>query len=105
MTCHQNSLSAQYALIHVQSRCTSCISLNVKNIFIQSKRHTYQNIATKKAHAGVGYLIKKSAIKIHIPGQDGDFTKYTGSLANFIVQNHTYNLEMSLQLRIHNCRI
>ena len=33
--------------IHVQSRCTSCISLNVKNIFIQGKLHTYQNIATK----------------------------------------------------------
>ena len=87
------------------SRCTSCISLNVKNIFIQSKLHTYQNIATKKAHAGVCYLIRKSSVKIHIPGQDGDFRKYTGSLANFIVQNHTYNTEMSLQLRIYNCRI
>ena len=82
--------------IHVQSRCTSCISLNVKNIFIQSKLHTYQNIATKKAHAGVCYVIKESSIKIHVPVQDGDFGKYTGSLANFIVQNHTYNLEMSL---------
>ena len=81
--------------IHVQSRCTSCISLNVRNSFIQSKRHTYQNIATKKAHAGVCHVIKKNAIKIHIPRQDGDFRKYTGSLANFIVQNHTYNLEMS----------
>ena len=91
--------------IHVQSRCTSCISLNVKNIFIQSKLHTYQNIATKKAYAGVCYLIKKSSIKVHIPGQDGDFRKYTGSLANFIVQNHTYNLQMSIQLRLHNCRI
>ena len=91
--------------IHVPSRCTSCISLNVKNICIQSKLHTYQNIATKKAHAGVCYLIKKSSIKIHIPGQDGDFRKQTGSLANFIVQNHTYYAEMSLQIRIHNCRI
>ena len=81
------------------------MSLNVKNIFIQSKLHTYQNIATQKAHAGVCYLIKKSSTKIHIPGQDGDCRKYTGSLANFIVQNHTYNAEMSLQLRIHNCRI
>ena len=35
-------------------------------------------MATKKAHAGVCYLIKKSSIKIHIPGQDGDFRKYTG---------------------------
>ena len=35
----------------------------------------YQNIATKKAHAGACYLIKKSSIKIHIPGQDGDFRK------------------------------
>ena len=91
--------------IHVQSRCTSCISLDVKNIFIQSKLHTYQNIATKKAHAGVCNLIKKSSIKIHIPGQDGNFRKYTGSLANFIAQNHTYDAEMSLQWRIHNCRI
>ena len=49
--------------------------------------------------------IKKSSIKIHIPGQDGNFRKYTGSLANFIVQNHTYNPEISLQLQIHNCRI
>ena len=72
---------------------------------MQSKLHTYQNIATKKAHAGVCYLIKKSSMKIHIPGQDSDFRKYTGSLANFIVQNHTYNLEMSIQLRIYNCRI
>ena len=55
-------------------------------------------MATKKAHAGVCYLIKKSSIKIHIPGQDGDFRKYTGFLADFIVQNHTYNAEMSLQL-------
>ena len=72
---------------------------------MQSKLHTYQNIATKKAHAGDCYLIKKNSIKIHIPGQDGDFRKYTLSLANFIVQNHTYYTEMSLQLRIHNCRI
>ena len=91
--------------IHIQSRCTSCIALNAKNIFIQSKRHTYQNIATKKAHADVCYLLKKSSIKIHISGQDGDFRKYTGSLAYFIVENHTYNAEMSLQLGIHNCRI
>ena len=54
--------------------------------------------------ACVCYVIMKSSIKIHIPGQDGDFRKYTGSLANFIVQNHTYNAEMSLQLRIHNCK-
>ena len=81
--------------IYVQSRCTSCISLNVRNIFIQSKLHTYQNIATKKAHAGVCYVTKKTSIKVHMPGQDGDFRKYTGSLANFIVQNHIYNLEMS----------
>ena len=75
------------------------MSLNVRNIFIQNKLHTYQNISTKKAHAGVCYLliIKKSSIKIHIPGQDGDFRKYTGSLTNFIVQNRTYNAEMSLQ--------
>ena len=69
--------------VDVQSRCTSCISLNVKNIFIQSKLITYYS--NKKAHAGVCYLIKKSSIKIHIPGQDGDYRKYTGSLANFIV--------------------
>ena len=81
------------------------ISLNVKNIFIQSKLYPYQNIATKKAHIGVCCLIKKSSMKIHIPGQDGDFRQYTGSLANFIVQNHTYNAEMSLQLQIHSCRI
>ena len=91
--------------IHVQSRCASCISLNVKNIFIQSKLHTYQNIATQKSHAGVCYLIKKSSIKIHIPGQDGDFRKYTGSLANFIVQNHTNNAEISFPLRKHNYKI
>ena len=89
----------------MHNACSKSISLNVKNIFIQSKLHTYQNIATQKAHAGVCYLIKKTSIKIHIPGQEGDFRKYTGSLANFIVQNHTYNAEMSLQLRIYNCRI
>ena len=55
------------------SFCTSCISLNVK-IFIGSKLHTYQNIAAKKAQAGV-YLIKESSIEIHILGQDGDFRK------------------------------
>ena len=49
----------------------ACMSLNVRNIFIQSKLHTYQNISTKKAHAGICYLRKKSSIKIHIPGQDG----------------------------------
>ena len=61
--------------------------------------------ACEKRVTGKQPLIKKSSIKIHIPGQDGDFRKHTGSLANFIVQNHTYNAEMSLQLRIHNCKI
>ena len=64
------------------------------------------HIATKKAHAGVCYLRKKTSIKIHIPGQDGDFRKYTLRFSCvFIVQNQTYNAQMSLQLRIHNCRI
>ena len=78
----------------------ACISLNVKNIFIQSKLiHTYQNIAIKKAHAGVCYLINKRSIKIHIPGQDSDFRKYTGSLANLssktthIMQKCHFNFE------------
>ena len=57
--------------------------------------------SNRKAHARVCYLIKKRSIEIHISGQDGDFRKHTGSLANFIVQNHIYNAEMSLQLRIH----
>ena len=47
--------------------------------------------SNKKALVGVCNLIKKSSIEIHIPGQDGDFRKYTGSLVNFIVQHHTYN--------------
>ena len=63
---------------------------------MQSKLHIYQNIAAKKAHAGVCYVIKKNSMKIHIPRQDGDFRKYTGFLANFIFQNHTYTLEMLL---------
>ena len=52
--------------VHVQSRCTSCISLNAKIFFIESKIHIYQNVATKNAHAGVCYLIKESSIEIHI---------------------------------------
>ena len=96
MTCRQNSLSAHYAQYMFKVDAQAAFPLNVRNIFIQSKLHTYQNIATKKAHAGVCHVIKKNSIKIHIPRQDGDFRKYTGSLVNFIVQNHTYNLEMSL---------
>ena len=37
-----------------------------------------------------------TALEMHIPGQDGDLRKHTGSLANFIVQNHTFNAQMSL---------
>ena len=46
--------------------------------------------SNKKALVGVCNLIKKSSMEIHIPGQDGEFRKYTGSLVNFI-QDHTYN--------------
>ena len=38
-------------------------------------------MATKIPHAGICYLIKESLIKIHIPGQDGDFRQCTGLLA------------------------
>ena len=65
-------LTCSLSIRHVQSRCTRCISLNVKIFLIGSKLHTYQKIATKKAHADVCYLIKESSIEIHIPGQDGD---------------------------------
>ena len=87
-------LICSISTMHVQSRCTSCISLNIKNFVIGSKLHTYQNIATKKAHAGVCYLRKESSIKIHIPCQVGDFRKYTGSLA-FSTYQTTH--------RIHKC--
>ena len=49
---------------------------------MRSKLQTYQNIATKPAHTGVLYLTKESSesIEICIRSQDGDFSKYTGSL-------------------------
>ena len=67
--------------IYVQSRCTSCISLNVEYFFTGSKLHTYQNITTKIAHDLLQYLVKESSIELHMPGQDGNFRKYAGSLA------------------------
>ena len=87
--------------MHVQSRCISCIFLNVKKFFIGNKRHTYQNIATKIPHTGVCYLIKESLIEIHIhcTWPRWGFQKVYTFPCLFIVQNHTYNTQMSLQVR------
>ena len=77
----------------------AAFSLNVRNMFIQSKLHTYQkHRKPKKRTLACVYVIKKNAIKIHIPRQDGGFSESIQvSLANFIVPKPTtYNLEMSL---------
>ena len=53
-----------------------------------------------KAHAGVCYLIKEAgSIKIHIPGQDGDFRQCTGrhafssSITTHIIHKSHFNYE------------
>ena len=93
MTCHQNSSSSQYAQYMFTVNAQAAFP-RMLNFFIGSKLHKYQNIAKKTRWRLL--LSKEKFNRIHMPGQDGDFRKYTGSLANFIVQNHAYNTQMSL---------
>ena len=55
----------------------------------------------KKAHAGVCHQIKENSIKIHIPGQDGDFRQCTGCL--------TFSLSITAHIihksQIQNCQL
>ena len=58
------------------------------------KPHTYQNITTKIAHAGVFYFIKKTSIEMHIPGKDGDWKTMHRSPCLFIVHStHTVGVK------------
>ena len=93
--------------IRVQSRCTSCISLNVKNIFIQSNLHTYQNIATTKSARWRLLFNKEKFIKNTHTWPRWRFQKVYRFPCQFYRPKPRiqYNAEMSLQLRIHNCRI
>ena len=107
MTCHQNTLSAQYPqYIYVQSRCTGCISLNVTNFFIGSKLHTYLNIAMQQKSARWRLIFDKGKFNRNTHTRPRErFQKIYRFPCLFIVQNHTYNIQMSLQLGIHIYRI